>query len=276
MKRHLRQHLAARAQRPSGPALPGGPALHRSPPRRSRAARRTPNRRRARPSRPVHPRTHRRTRLADAAGTPARPRRRNRQAPTPPPTRSRRGRDLSTAGDMAAVLDWRLPDSRLDPGPLPWLPGIPPTLQPIPSGGPTWQSDPNWSPTSPTRSKTTPARVTPSRSGLHQEATRAPPSSATSQCGAPPTASIPKIPTNRRNPTRNAPGPVETTPRPGYRACHQPARRCEGRQATRRTHRTQSKGRQAAPVPTTRTASEQAVRARPIAHLSRQIAALRT
>ena len=55
----LRQHLAARAQQPSGPALPGGPALHRRPPRRSRTARRTPDRRRARPSRPVHPRAHR-------------------------------------------------------------------------------------------------------------------------------------------------------------------------------------------------------------------------
>ena len=86
----------------------------------------------------------------------------------------------------------------------------------------------------------------------------------------------PRSTTNRRNSARNASGPVETTPRPGYRACHQPARRCEGRQATRRTHRTQSKRRQAAPVPTTRTASQRAVRARPIAHLSRQIAALRT
>ena len=39
---------------------------------------------------------------------------------------------------------------------------------PCPSrlGAPTWQSDPNWSPTSPTRSKTTPAKVTPSQSGL--------------------------------------------------------------------------------------------------------------
>ena len=36
------------------------------------------------------------------------------------------GRDLHTAGDMAAVLDWRLPElAPTDPGPLPWLPGIP-------------------------------------------------------------------------------------------------------------------------------------------------------
>jgi AAA domain len=40
------------------------------------------------------------------------------------------GRDLSTAGDIAAVLDWRLPEpASIDPGPLPWLPGIPKTLQ---------------------------------------------------------------------------------------------------------------------------------------------------
>ena len=39
-------------------------------------------------------------------------------------------RDLSTAEDMAAVLDWRLAEpASSDPGPLPWLPGIPETLQ---------------------------------------------------------------------------------------------------------------------------------------------------
>jgi hypothetical protein len=39
------------------------------------------------------------------------------------------GRDLSSAGDMAAVLDWRLPElAPTNRGPLPWLPGIPPTL----------------------------------------------------------------------------------------------------------------------------------------------------
>jgi conjugative relaxase-like TrwC/TraI family protein len=40
------------------------------------------------------------------------------------------GRELHTSGDMAAVLEWRLPESaRTDPGPLPWLPGIPKALQ---------------------------------------------------------------------------------------------------------------------------------------------------
>jgi conjugative relaxase-like TrwC/TraI family protein len=39
------------------------------------------------------------------------------------------GRDLSTAEDLAAVLDWRLPEpASIDLGPLPWLPGIPSTL----------------------------------------------------------------------------------------------------------------------------------------------------
>jgi hypothetical protein len=39
------------------------------------------------------------------------------------------GRQLHTADDMAAVLDWRLPEpASIDPGPLPWLPGIPSTL----------------------------------------------------------------------------------------------------------------------------------------------------
>jgi hypothetical protein len=40
------------------------------------------------------------------------------------------GRELHTAEDMAAVLDWRLPEpAPTDPGPLPWLPGIPEALQ---------------------------------------------------------------------------------------------------------------------------------------------------
>ncbi|HEY6682520.1 MAG TPA: hypothetical protein VI030_06085, partial [Propionibacteriaceae bacterium] len=37
-------------------------------------------------------------------------------------------RDLGAADDMAAVLDWRLPELTLNPSPLPWLPGIPSTL----------------------------------------------------------------------------------------------------------------------------------------------------
>ena len=41
-------------------------------------------------------------------------------------------RELDTAGDRAAVLDWRLDDTGLagaGPGPLPWLPGIPTSLR---------------------------------------------------------------------------------------------------------------------------------------------------
>ena len=46
------------------------------------------------------------------------------------------GRDLETAGDMAAVLYWRLPAlAPVDPGPLPWLPGIPSTLHAHPVWG---------------------------------------------------------------------------------------------------------------------------------------------
>jgi conjugative relaxase-like TrwC/TraI family protein len=47
------------------------------------------------------------------------------------------GRDLETAGDMAAVLYWRLPAlAPTNPGPLPWLPGIPPMLHAHPVWGP--------------------------------------------------------------------------------------------------------------------------------------------
>ena len=46
------------------------------------------------------------------------------------------GRDLETAGDMAAVLYWRLPAlTPTNPGPLPWLLGIPSTLQDHPVWG---------------------------------------------------------------------------------------------------------------------------------------------
>jgi hypothetical protein len=46
------------------------------------------------------------------------------------------GRDLKTAGDMAAVLYWRLPAlAPIDPGPLPWLPGIPHALRTYPVWG---------------------------------------------------------------------------------------------------------------------------------------------
>jgi hypothetical protein len=46
------------------------------------------------------------------------------------------GRDLRTAGDMAAVLYWRLEAlTPTDPGPLPWLPGIPLPLHDHPVWG---------------------------------------------------------------------------------------------------------------------------------------------
>jgi conjugative relaxase-like TrwC/TraI family protein len=46
------------------------------------------------------------------------------------------GRDLSTAGDMAAVLYSRLTElTPTNPGPLPWLPGIPATLHADPVWG---------------------------------------------------------------------------------------------------------------------------------------------
>jgi conjugative relaxase-like TrwC/TraI family protein len=46
------------------------------------------------------------------------------------------GRDLRTAGDMAAVIYWRLPElAPGGPGPLPWLPGIPEKLNEHPAWG---------------------------------------------------------------------------------------------------------------------------------------------
>jgi hypothetical protein len=46
------------------------------------------------------------------------------------------GRELHTAADMAAVLDWRLPEpAATDRGPLPWLPGVPTPLHDHPVWG---------------------------------------------------------------------------------------------------------------------------------------------
>ncbi|HET9563235.1 MAG TPA: hypothetical protein VFP27_01700, partial [Mycobacterium sp.] len=46
------------------------------------------------------------------------------------------GRELHTAADIAAVLDWRLPEpAPTGPGPLPWLPGVPRTLHDHPLWG---------------------------------------------------------------------------------------------------------------------------------------------
>jgi conjugative relaxase-like TrwC/TraI family protein len=46
------------------------------------------------------------------------------------------GRELHTAGDMAAVLYWRLPElTPISQGPLPWLPGIPEMLHAHPVWG---------------------------------------------------------------------------------------------------------------------------------------------
>jgi hypothetical protein len=132
----LCQHGAARAERASGSAFPGGPALHRRRPRRSRTA--------PRPqtvaeldkadqyipgltAEPAWP-TLRAHLLNLAAETGKHPLRHLLTAAS--------GRDLRTAGDMAAALYWRLPAlTPTDPGPLPWLPDIPERSMPIRSAG---------------------------------------------------------------------------------------------------------------------------------------------
>ena len=79
------------------------------------------------------------------------------------------GRDLRSAGDMAAVLYWRLPTLTLC-RPQVRCPGSRAFHQrsmTIPSGSPTWQSDPSWSPTSPTRFKIKSGKVTLNRPRFH-------------------------------------------------------------------------------------------------------------
>ena len=145
------------------------------------------------------------------------------------------GRDLRTAGDMAAVLYWRLPElAATDPGPLPWLPGIPETLHAHPVWGTylakrsqlvadladqvqdhACQGDaqPAWAPQGSPQHR--PHRRNCSVAGRQRH-------------------QFPGPATNRRKPTRNASGTVETTPRSGCRACHRPASRCKGRRQAAR------------------------------------------
>ena len=102
------------------------------------------------------------------------------------------GRELHTAAEMAAVLDWRLPEpAATDPGPLPWLPGI---LQAL-------RDHPMWGQYLGKRSQLVTDLANRIRGHASQDDTQpvsAPPSSrptrpslVKSPCGGPPTASTP-------------------------------------------------------------------------------------
>ena len=120
----------------------------RHPPgRRGRPVRRRPARRRRTPPRPARPRGsgrrrrphRRRPHPGPGMAHPARPpdpARRPRDDPLACLTAAAAGRELDTAGDRAAVLDWRLEDpnpattitAAAGAGPLPWLPALPDAL----------------------------------------------------------------------------------------------------------------------------------------------------
>jgi hypothetical protein len=89
------------------------------------------------------------------------------------------GRDLQTAGDMAAVLDWRLPEYRQ-------------RFMIITFGASIWRSGRSSLSASQIRFETAPARTANSRYGHRRAATRPPPSSVKSPSGVPPSASTPK------------------------------------------------------------------------------------
>ena len=125
---------------------------------------------------------------------------------------------------MAAVLDWRLPAlTPTNPGPLPWLPGIPSTPH----------AHPVWGAYLAKRSQL----VADLADQIQDHACQGDGPASLGFTGKPPehrphrrNRSVagrqrhqsPRPATNRRNPTRDAPGPLETTPRPGYRSCHHP------------------------------------------------------
>jgi hypothetical protein len=143
------------------------------------------------------------------------------------------GRDLRTAGDMAAVLYWRLPElTPTNPGPLPWLPGIPETLL----------AHPVWGAYLAKRSQLVADLADEVQDHACQgDGLRPPehsPRSRNRSVAGRQRHQSPRPATNRRNPTRNAPGPLETMPRPAYRPFHRFVRQREGRRATGSTHRT--------------------------------------
>jgi hypothetical protein len=103
------------------------------------------------------------------------------------------GRDLQTAGDMAAVLYWRLTAlATTDPGPLPWLPSIPATLHAHPVWGDYLAKRSQLVADLADQVQDHACQLEAHKYGLHREVTRVQHSSPTLQCGAPPTASIPK------------------------------------------------------------------------------------
>ena len=96
---------------------------------------------------------------------------------------------------MAAVLDWRLPElTTSNPGPLPWLPGIPEALHDHPVWGEYLALRAGLIPSlSPLASRgALLISKAPGLSWLSRALGQASPSSLKSQCGGPPTASIPE------------------------------------------------------------------------------------
>ena len=103
---------------------------------------------------------------------------------------------------MAAVLYWRLPAlTPTNPGPLPWLPGIPPTLHDHPVWGDYLAKRSQLVADLADQVQDHACQGDAQPAWAHREVTLAPPSSAKLQCGAPPTASIPKTRDQPEEPT---------------------------------------------------------------------------
>ena len=100
------------------------------------------------------------------------------------------GRELHTAADMAAVLDWRLPEpAPTDPGPLPWLPGIPKALHDHPVWGQYLAKRSQLVTDLADQIRGHAAKTIRSPCGRRRAAARTSPSLVKSPCGGPPTAS---------------------------------------------------------------------------------------
>jgi hypothetical protein len=138
------------------------------------------------------------------------------------------GRELHTAGDLAAVLEWRLPEpAPTDPGPLPWLPAYRRRFMIITFGACTSRSDRSSSSSSQLRLETGQAITANSQYGHRRAATRATLSSVKSRSGVPPSASTPKTADQQAQDNCRPWPPLATEPRPRRFPVQQPPwRRC--------------------------------------------------
>ena len=158
---------------------------------------------------------------------------------TPPHADSCQRHDLATAGDMAAVLYWRLTAlTPTDPGPLPWLPGIPPTLHAHPVWGAYLAKRSQLVPDLADQVQDHACQGHAGQSGHHREVTQHRPRRRNRSVARRQRHQSPRPATNRRRPNSKRSPPSGNNASTGISRVPPTRGRCEGRRATGSTHRT--------------------------------------